>query len=469
MCSVESGAAFSTFRLTQSFSTAMRETESGAGQGSSTGSEVCEDTGSVYVGQSDEDAVMEDSAFITDSCPPCVYEGTEGWVLQDQSSFNDSESEDVLHTVNPNEVFNESDTAASDIPDPTHCPTPATPTVYQVVYDISGVGGDQQKQQKVDVISIELDEWSSPMLMSDSCVVSELPLVSAIKVEHAHPELSHAHSDLDHTLFDLSHASHSFTDGLLYPELKLTEEEQKLLHEEGVSLPNNLPLTKAEERILKKVRRKIRNKQSAQDSRRRKKEYIDGLESRVAACSAQNKELQRTVEQLEKHNMSLFAQLRKLQSLVKQTASKAAQTSTCIVILLFSLTLIICPSFRPFSLRAKASDDTYTPTGVISRNILNDEASPLVLSEIAADDRRLLAEFQPAPADTQRTERYDTDESRKEDRKQEVLLQNDTLKGNESVTEGNGVEPVGVGLPSRPAGGAVVDADVAKPAHADEM
>ncbi|XP_053095645.1 cyclic AMP-responsive element-binding protein 3-like protein 4 [Pangasianodon hypophthalmus] len=446
----------------------MRETESGAGHGASTGSEVCEEAGSVYVGQSDDDAVMDERAFITDSCPPCVYEGTEGWVLQHQSSFNDSESEDVLHTVNPNEVFNESDSAASDIPDSTHCPTLATPTVYQVVYDISGVGGDQQKQQKVDVISIELDEWSSPVLVSDSCVVSELPLVSAIKVEHAHPELNHAHSEPDHALFDLSHAPHSFTDGLLYPELKLTEEEQKLLSQEGVSLPNNLPLTKAEERILKKVRRKIRNKQSAQDSRRRKKEYIDGLESRVAACSAQNKELQRTVEHLEKHNVSLLAQLRKLQSLVKQTASKAAQTSTCIMILLFSLTLIIFPSFRPFSLRSAASDDTYTPTGVISRNILNDEASPLVPSENVADDKHLPPEFRPA-ADVQRAERYDTDDSQREDRKQEVLLQEDALKGNDSATEGNGAESVGVGLPSPPGGGAVVDVDAAKPAHADEM
>lgn len=86
----------------------------------------------------------------------------------------------------------------------------------------------------------------------------------------------------------------------------------------------------------------------------------------------------------------------------------------------------------------------------------------LVPFENTVEDKSLLTEFQPA-------ERYDPDDSEREDRKQEVLLLDDVFKGNESTVEENGVESVDVGLPSSSAGGAKVDVDAAKPAHADEM
>ncbi|XP_047455624.1 cyclic AMP-responsive element-binding protein 3-like protein 4 [Mugil cephalus] len=269
------------------------------------------------------------------------------WTVDPNCTLADSESEDVLAAVDPNEVF-PSGTPSDDgsVPEsPVTMATAQPVTIYQVVYDISGVGGAKTSPGQENVISIELDQWKSQLLLSDSCVVSELPASVVAPPAGLDPDL-----------------------------LELTEEEQKLLVQEGVTLPGILPLTKAEERILKRVRRKIRNKQSAQDSRRRRKEYIDGLETRAAACSAQNKELQRTVEQLEKHNTSLLAQLQQLQSLIKQTVSKGAQTSTCLLIILVSLGLIILPSFSPFR-RDLSSDDDSRPMGVLSRNILTEPSS----------------------------------------------------------------------------------------------
>ncbi|KAI6072963.1 Cyclic AMP-responsive element-binding protein 3-like protein 4 [Aix galericulata] len=164
--------------------------------------------------------------------------------------------------------------------------------------------------------------------------------------------------------------------------LLLSEEEKRLLAQEGVTLPGSLPLTKqAEERVLKKVRRKIRNKQSAQDSRRRRKEYLDGLESRAASCSAQNQELHRKVRELEQRNGSLLSQLQALQALIKQTSNKAAQTSTCVLILLFSLVLILFPSYSPFCWGRGGRQDPPQPTGVISRHILTRAEPPAPAGE----------------------------------------------------------------------------------------
>ncbi|KAE8588903.1 hypothetical protein XENTR_v10022805 [Xenopus tropicalis] len=275
--------------------------------------------------------------------------------------------------INPNEVYStgpaaaespESDSGFSDDPRPdtppqseTSPPLPQPTPVYELVYDIGSLEERKSQSDMSSVISIQLaEDWNSaPLLIPESCIVNDLP-----------PVCKSTPLPIRLTPADLIAVD------ALYPELHLTEEEKRLLSQEGVALPNNLPLTKAEERILKKVRRKIRNKQSAQDSRRRKKEYIDGLESRVAACSSQNQELHKKVVELEKHNISLITQLRKLQTLIKQTSNKAAQTSTCVLILLFSLALLVFPSYSPFRSRPSASqEDSYRPTGVISRNILN--------------------------------------------------------------------------------------------------
>lgn len=160
-----------------------------------------------------------------------------------------------------------------------------------------------------------------------------------------------------------------------YQELVLTEDEKRLLAKEGLTLPNQFPLTKYEERILKKIRRKIRNKQSAQESRKKKKQYIDGLESRMAACSTHNQELQRKVFQLEKCNISLMEQLRRVQAMVMNGSNKPAQTGTCILVLLLSFTLILLPNLKPFTDTKVSQHGDFSPLRVQSRSLHNLQSS----------------------------------------------------------------------------------------------
>ncbi|XP_032173546.1 cyclic AMP-responsive element-binding protein 3-like protein 4 isoform X5 [Mustela erminea] len=291
--------------------------------------------------------------------PKLREQGPGGWEPSGgrDCGLQESEPEDFLQLfIDPNEVYCSEASRGSDsaIPEDPGL-ADSSPALCEVVYEAGGLERPQgEAGPAVGLISLQLGPRSPPRTVPAACTVGELPLAA-----HAHtpPSVGAANPVPPATLLPCQ-------------TLLLTEEEKRLLGQEGVSLPSSLPLTKAEERALQKVRRKIRNKQSAQDSRRRKKEYVDGLESRAAACSAQNQELQKKVRELERHNIALEAQLHQLQMLAAQTSNKAAQTGTCVLILLFSLALIILPSVSPLQGLREAGTDDHQPQGVISRNIL---------------------------------------------------------------------------------------------------
>ena len=98
-----------------------------------------------------------------------------------------------------------------------------------------------------------------------------------------------------------------------------------------------------EQKQLKRVQRKIKNKISAQESRKRKKNYVDGLEERVKICTDRNQELKREVDCLRSENQSLLAQLKKLQTMFLQYNPSKVQAGTVVMVLILSFSLFLVP------------------------------------------------------------------------------------------------------------------------------
>lgn len=181
-----------------------------------------------------------------------------------------------------------------------------------------------------------------------------------------------------------------------------TDEERRLLAKEGVELPSHYPLTKHEERELKRIRRKIRNKISAQDSRKRKRVYMDGLEDRVKQCSDENMSLQKRIRLLETENKSLLSQLKRLQNILTGQGGNAgtttvaaisgsptsnaattntitkegspsnntAQPATCLLVLMLSFALFLLPNLRPDSNKSLTDGRTNSAASQMAQSMM---------------------------------------------------------------------------------------------------
>ncbi|RWS25064.1 cyclic AMP-responsive element-binding protein 3-like protein 3 [Leptotrombidium deliense] len=196
------------------------------------------------------------------------------------------------------------------------------------------------------VSNIVLDDCESPTL-DDEALQFTNP--NSVEIHHNYCSLKYASSSGSETSSPNSrkqnHTRSSRSKAIT--DIVLTDEEIRLLSKEGYqNFPTgNTPLTKQEERVLRKIRRKIRNKKSAQCSRQRKKEYLDELEKKFEKCSSDNHILRKENLRLKKANESLMIKLKRL-LILSGVSNGQTSFKTSFFVLILSFMFIVFPFFR---------------------------------------------------------------------------------------------------------------------------
>lgn len=168
---------------------------------------------------------------------------------------------------------------------------------------------------------------------------------------------------------------------------KISEEEIQALKQEGLDVTEFLKtksFTKAQERQLKRIRRKIRNKKSAHESRRRKKEFMENLQVQFEEVKQENANLKQRINALESQNTQLKTSVNKLKAFIAAASQRTAQATTCVMLLVLSLAFFLAPSYGPLSI--------FNPKN-------NQNGGDTSVSEDSADNTRFdgTVDGQPAP------------------------------------------------------------------------
>ncbi|CAF1053962.1 unnamed protein product [Adineta steineri] len=200
-----------------------------------------------------------------------------------------------------------------------------------------------------DCYNLQIDTSLFPTM---DCQMEETPPLTPSTSPDESPDDGNSNSPVDYQESNYSKLLTNFDNLPSTGPLKLTNEEIKLIKQEGYQVPTKLPLNKTEEKMIKKIRRKIKNKISAQESRRKKKEYVEDLEKQMREIADENRLLKERMATVEKNHKSL----QKERDLLRSMIGKAAPGSSKVLMVFAVFFAVLFGVWSPITNKAAVDD-----------------------------------------------------------------------------------------------------------------